>query len=135
VVQHETIYVSAGDRTLYALEQNSGRLRWQHQFAGSAQYPASLANDILYITVTGDGVYALRGADGVVLWHQPLGSSPSTPGVTYMFDRPVVLDGAVYLVRFDNRGQGVLFALDAHTGAECWHTPYPLGGARLAVAQ
>jgi outer membrane protein assembly factor BamB len=137
VVQHETIYVSAGDRTLYALEKNSGRLRWQHQFAGSAQYPATLANDLLYITATGDGVYALRSADGVVLWHQPLGSSPSIPGVssTFTFDGPVVLDGAVYLVRVDNRGQGVLFALDAHTGAECWHIPYPLGGAWLAVAQ
>ena len=135
VVQHETIYVSAGDRTLYALEKNSGRLRWQHQFAGSAQYPATLANDLLYITASGDGVYALCGADGVVLWRQPLGNNPSTPGVSSTFDGPVVLDGAVYVVRFDNRGQGVLFALDAHNGAECWHTPDPLGGARLAVAQ
>src|SRR5262249_46993806 len=57
VVQHETIYLSAGDCTLYALEKGRGRLRWQHQFAGSARYPATLANDILYITATGDGVY------------------------------------------------------------------------------
>jgi outer membrane protein assembly factor BamB len=135
VVQHKTIYVSAGDRTLYALEKNSGKLRWQRQFAGSAQYPATLANDILYITATGDGVSALRSADGVVLWRQPLGSSPSTPGVSYTFDKPVVLDGAVYLVRLDNRGRGVLYALNTPTGAECWHTPYLLGGARLAVAQ
>ena len=42
----------------------SGRLRWQHQFAAPAQYPATIANDVLYIT-TGDGVYALRSEDGV----------------------------------------------------------------------
>jgi outer membrane protein assembly factor BamB len=135
VVQRETIYVSAGDRTIYALEKNSGRLRWQRQVAGSAPYPGILANDILYITVSGDGVYALRGADGAVLWRQPLGDNPSTPGISHTFDGSVALDGAIYVVRYDNRGRGTLFALDAQNGAECWRTPYPLGGARLAIAQ
>jgi outer membrane protein assembly factor BamB len=128
VVQHETIYVSAGDRTLYALEKGSGRLRWQRQFAGSAPYPATIANDVLYITA--DGLYALRSADGAVLWHQPLESGPAVS-----FYPLVALDGAVYVVRLDGRGRGVLYALDWRDGAKCWHTSYPLGGALLAVTQ
>ncbi|HLZ23299.1 MAG TPA: PQQ-binding-like beta-propeller repeat protein [Ktedonobacterales bacterium] len=130
VVQHETIYVSSGDRSLYALNAKSGALRWRQPFAAPGQYlrdPAIIANDVLYLTA--DGVYALRSADGEILWHQPLGSSPSVS-----FCQPVVLDGAVYLVRLDKHG-GVLYALNTHTGAEYWHTPYPSRGAGLGVAQ
>jgi outer membrane protein assembly factor BamB len=130
VVHHESIYVSSGDRSLYALERTSGRLRWQHQFAAPGHYPAAIADDILYIIA--DGAYALSSQDGVVLWHQPL---ESNPGV--LFSPSVVRDGAVYLVRSDKRGKGVLYALDRRTGAECWHwhTSTPSAIAPLAVAQ
>jgi outer membrane protein assembly factor BamB len=93
----------------------------------TGRYPATIASDVLYLTA--DGAYALRSTDGEVLWHQPLGSSPSVS-----FTPAVVLDGAVYLVRLDKHG-GVLYALDARTGAEYWHTPYPSRGAGLGVAQ
>jgi outer membrane protein assembly factor BamB len=75
---------------------------------------------------------ALSSEDGAVLWHQPLGSGP---GVSYTFDTPpVVQGGAVYVARIDNRGRGVLFALDTRDGAECWHTAYPSALA-AALAQ
>lgn len=125
VVHHETIYVSSGDRSLYALNAKSGALRWRQSIAAPGQYlrdPAIIANDVLYLTA--DGVYALRSTDGEVLWHQPLGSSPSVS-----FRPLVVLDGAVYLVRLDKHG-GVLYALNTRDGAECWHTPYPSALAR-----
>lgn len=130
VVQHELIYVSSGDGTLSALDTGSGRLRWQHRFVASGYYPATIANDVLYLTINTDAAYALRSEDGAVLWRQPLESGPAVS-----FHPPVVLDGAVYLVRIDGHGRGALYALDTRTGAECWHTPYPLGGARLAVSQ
>lgn len=126
VVHHETIYVSSGDRSLYALDKKSGMLRWQHQFAAPGHYPATIANNVLYIA--NDGAYALSSEDGAVLWHQHLGSSPSVS-----FRQPVVLDGAVYLVRLDKRG-GVLYALDSRNGAEYWHTLY-LSALSLAIAQ
>jgi|SRR5579859_1132175 len=135
VVHDETIYVNSGDCSLSAREKQSGRLRWHHQFGASASYPATIANDVLYININSNGAYALRSEDGAVLWHQPLGNSPGTPGDSFTFDAPVVLDGAVYLVCFNRRARGVLYALDARTGAECWHTPYPPSGALLAVAQ
>jgi outer membrane protein assembly factor BamB len=133
VAHHETTYVSSGDRPLHALDAKSGRLRWRQPFAASSYYPATIASNVLHTTITADGAYALSSADGAILWHQPLGNGP---GVSYTFDPPVVLDGAVYLERTDKRARGVLFALDARDGAECWHTLYPLiGGVRLAVAQ
>ncbi len=130
VVQHETIYVGSGDRSLYALDALNGRLRWQCQFASPARCPATIADNVLYITT--DGAYALSSEDGRVLWHQDLGSSPRVS-----FGQPVVLDEALYLVRIDGRGWDALYALDTHNGAEYWHTPYPRYSlaAPLAVAR
>ncbi len=130
LVDHESIYINSGDRFLYALETKSGRLRWRHQFAAPGQYPATSADDILYIIA--DGAYALHSEDGSVLWRQSLESNPSV-----LFSPSVVLGGAIYLVRDDKRGRGVLYALDRHTGAECWrwHTSPPSAIAPLAVAQ
>ena len=130
VVQHETVYVSSGDRSLYALEKNSGKLRWQHQFAGPAPCPATIADDVLYLAA--NGAYALRSEDASVLWHQPLESSSSVS-----FTPPAVQGGVVYLARSDGRGWGVLYALNARSGAECWHTPYPRNSlaAPLALAR
>ena len=125
VIHHEMIFVSSGGRSLSALDARNGGLRWQHQFAAPGHYPATIADGVLYIAT--DGAYALRGADGEVLWHQPLGSSPSVS-----FRPMVVHDGSVFLVRLDGHGRGVLYALNPHTGAEYWHTAYP---SALALAQ
>jgi outer membrane protein assembly factor BamB len=128
VIHNESIYVSSGDRTLYALDKNNGMLRWKYQFASSGHYPATIADNVLYINT--DGAYALSSKDGVVLWHQHLGSSPSVS-----FTPSVVLDGVVYLVSIDGHGQSVLYSLNASNGAEYWHAHYPSSIAPLAVAQ
>jgi outer membrane protein assembly factor BamB len=129
-VHQETIYVSSGDRCLYALDTKSGMLRWRYQFAAPGHYSAAIAENVLYIAT--DGAYALSNEEGAVLWHQDLGSSP-----TVSFGQPVVQGEAVYLARTDKRGWGVLYALNTRTGAEYWHTPYPRYSlaAPLAVAR
>jgi outer membrane protein assembly factor BamB len=127
VVHDESIYISSGDRSLYALDTKSSRLRWQYQFASLGLSPATIADDVLYIN--SNGPYALSCEDGIVLWHQPLGNASNVS-----FHQPVVLDGTVYLVRINERGRGVLYALDARIGAEYWHTPYPSAIA-VALAQ
>jgi outer membrane protein assembly factor BamB len=127
VVHHETIYVSSDDCSLYALEKNSGMMRWQHQFAAPGHYPATTADNVLYLTT--DGAYALRSEDASVRWHQDLGSSPSVS-----FGPPVVVDGAIYLARIDGHGWGVLYAFNARTGVEYWHTPYPRNSLAVPLA-
>lgn len=127
VVEDDAVYVSSGDRSLYALDTKSGGLRWRHDFAALGHYPTTVAHDTLYIRAA-DGVYALRCADGAVLWQRALGD-----GHDISSRPPVVLDGVVFVAHADKRG-GALFALTAHDGAECWQTAYP--SARiLALAQ
>lgn len=126
VVHNETIYVSSGDRYLSALDTKSALLRWRYQFAAPGHYPATSAENALYLSA--DGVYALSSEAGAVLWRQPLGSRPSV-----WFSQPVVQGGVVYLVRSDGYGHGqvMLYALDPRTGGEYWHTLYP---SAIAVA-
>jgi outer membrane protein assembly factor BamB len=62
VIHNESIYVSSGDRYLYALEKNNGSLRWKYQFVSPGHYPATIAENVLYINT--DGAYALSSADG-----------------------------------------------------------------------
>lgn len=128
-VHNETIYVSAGDRSLHALDKNNGVLRWQCRFAATGYYPATVVQNVLHITMTAAGAYALTSEDGTVLWHRPLASNP---GVS--FGPPVVLDGTLYLVRLDEHSRGVLYALGTRDGTEYWHTSYPTA-LSIALAQ
>lgn len=128
VIHNESIYVSSGDRYLYALDKNNGSLRWKYRFVFSGYYPATIADNVLYIN--SDGAYALSSADGTVLWHKGLGSSPSVT-----FTPSVVLDGVVYLASIDGSGRSVLYSLNASNGAEYWHSDYPYQIAPLTVAR
>lgn len=125
VADHARLYVRAGDGTLYVWDRRTGLLRWRRQFAAPGRSPGRIAQNVLYLGA--DGVYAISSEDGVILWRQDLGSSPSVS-----FHQPVVLDGAVYVARFDTRGRGTLYALEAGSGAEYWRTSYP---SALAIAQ
>ncbi len=127
VVHNESIYVSSGDRYLYALDKNNGSLHWKYQFVFPGHYPAIIADHVLHINT--DGAYALRSADGTVLWHQPIGSSPSVS-----FTPSVIVDGVVYLVSIDGHGRSILYALNASNGTEYWHNHYLHPIAPLAVA-
>lgn len=130
VVQQESIYVSSGDRFVYALDAKSGALRWRQPPSAVGHHlrdPACVADGVLYIAA--DGVYALRQESGEVLWHQPLVSSPSVS-----FTRPAVLDSAVYVTCIGRHLQGALYALDRHTAATYWRAPFHSATA-VAVAQ
>lgn len=127
VIHNESIYVSSGD-CLYALEKHNGSLRWKYQFGSPGHHAATMAEDVLYVNT--DGANALSSADGTVLWHQLLGSSP---GVS--FTPSVVLDGVVYVASIDGHGQSILYALNASNGTEYWHSLYPDQIIPLAVAR
>ncbi len=127
VIHDESIYVSSGDRSLYALEKHNGRLRWKYRFASPGHYAATMAENVLYVNT--DGAYALSSVDGTVLWHQHLGSSP---GVS--FTPSVVLDGVVYLASIDGHGRSILYSLNASNGTEYWHSHYPNQIIPLAIA-
>lgn len=128
VIHDECIYVSSGDCYLYALQKHRGSLRWKHQFVAPGHYPATLAENVLYVNT--DGAYALSSTDGTILWHRHMGSSPSVS-----FTPSVVLDDVVYLASIDGHGRSILYALNASNGTEYWHSHYPHQIIPLATAR
>lgn len=126
-IHNESIYVSSGDRSLYALEKHIGSLRWKYQIS-SGHHAATIAENVLYVNT--DEAYALSSADGTVLWHQHLGSSPSVS-----FTPSVVLDGVVYVASIDGHHRSILYSLNASNGTEYWHSHFPDQIIPLAVAR
>ena len=128
VIHSDIIYVSSRDQHLYTLEKHNGIPRWKYKFVYPTYNAATIVGNVLYINI--DGAYALSSADGTVLWHKDLGSSPSVA-----FTPSVVVNGVVYLASIDGHGRSILYALNASNGAEYWHSHYPHQIAPLAVAR
>jgi outer membrane protein assembly factor BamB len=127
-VRDKTVYVSAGESYLYALDAVSGMLHWQYQFDAHGGYWPAVTENAVYMTT--DGIYAFRSVTGALLWRQHPGNSFSGS-----FTPPVVLEEVVYLIRNSRRGQSALYALSANDGTEYWHTHIPTQYAPFSIAE
>ncbi len=136
LVRDGRVYVQDLRSNVYALDAESGDLRWSRRFDVENGGPNGLAldGDTVYGNTT-TAAFALAAANGSVRWLTPLGSPPGTP-VTIA---PAVADGTVYTATTAQRpgGRGELVALDAETGAvrwrfdtieEPWRFPEAFGG-------
>jgi glucose dehydrogenase len=70
---------SKGTGDLVALDQNTGKILWDHHFASSAYGAATLSNDVVFTTTFDGTVWALDTKNGDVLWHQKLPAGTNTP--------------------------------------------------------
>ncbi|HEV2583225.1 MAG TPA: PQQ-binding-like beta-propeller repeat protein [Ktedonobacteraceae bacterium] len=139
---NNVVYVGAGDGYVYAFDAKSGNVLWHDHFAtGAFTYGAfapALSNGVLYIN--GDGAYALRSDTGSVLWHNTLGTKNSeiTPPASYDYVsfQPSTVSNGIDYVAITGRGAATtLYALNASTGAEEWHSQlFPQLYSSLAVA-
>jgi outer membrane protein assembly factor BamB len=108
-------YVSSGDGYLYAFNAIDGHELWRTKLDYSS-YPPTAAHGIVY--TNSDGAYAVDSANGKILWHRSLGYDPS-----FSFGPPVVVDGTDFFSSMGGRqGISTIYALNASTGAEYWHS-------------
>lgn len=125
VVADGVIYAAAGYGTIAAWDEHDGQSLWVSHFAPDAEVAAPtsptyryglpqpvMAGSTIYASA-GHSVYALRAADGSVLWHLP--AAP----VGIIYSTPVVTATAVYV----NDSDGTVFALDPETGTIRWRSP------------
>jgi len=104
----------ATSATLYALDANSGAVRWRAQFCcpDLASSDPAVAKGIVYIGSFDTGLHALDAKTGTTLWNYP--------AIARVFSAPVVADGIVYFDDAeDDSGDGV-YGLDAKTGKLLW---------------
>jgi outer membrane protein assembly factor BamB len=129
VVADGIVYVQDMRSNVYALDLHDGRLLWQHRFRAPTPGPNGLAvRDGVVFGVTDTTLFALSARDGSVRWLRRL----VTEHAPYIEMAPQVAGGLVYAatVGFPPGGLGMLYGIDAGTGAVRWTFSTIRGGWR-----
>jgi outer membrane protein assembly factor BamB len=115
VVVNGIIYVGKGYDGLYALDANTGALRWRHQ-SDVVTGPAAVANGMVYGGY--NSTYALDASTGVLVWNSPVSGIVTA-----------VANGMLYVANYSG-----FYALDVFTGAVVWNYDDATGAMSSAVA-
>lgn len=105
--------IGNGDGNVYALDVESGALKWKFETGHRVWATSLIASDIVYIGSMDRHLYALRLSDGEELWRFPAKEADARGAFA---GTPALQDGTLYIGAFDD----MLYALDAQTGAERW---------------
>lgn len=117
IVANGIAYLQDGASNVIALQLSTGKSIWTHRYNSPDYGPngVTIAYGKIY-GVTATGVFALDAKTGRQLWYQ---NQLATGKVT--FDIPVqVAYGKVFVSSALTVGGGILYALDANTGATIW---------------
>jgi outer membrane protein assembly factor BamB len=119
VVANGTVFVQDSTSSVYAIDERTGKLRWEHRFRA----PNFGRNGVAYSSgsiygSTDTTAFALSAATGRMIWQRRL----VTPTEQYVDIAPLIADNIVYLstVGYPPGGKGALYALNAHSGAVLW---------------
>ena len=134
VVVGDTVYIQDSKSSVFAIDRETGRLRWTRRYAAPNDGPngVAVANGRVF-GATDTTAFALDAGTGERLWSQRLADSDEQ----FVDIAPVLDDGRVYLstVGFAPGGRGALYALDAETGRRVWKFdtikqpwPHPFAG-------
>jgi outer membrane protein assembly factor BamB len=119
LINHGTVYVEDLRSNVFALNQATGKVRWSKRFNAINDGPNGLALGAGRLYGATDGAaFALSPSSGRLLWSRNLTSqSQQFVDVAPVYWRGLVI---VSTVGFAPLGRGVIYALDARTGAVRW---------------
>jgi outer membrane protein assembly factor BamB len=119
VVAGGLVFVQDMKSNVFALDLETGKLRWRRSFGYTNPGPNGLAvvGGRVY-GATDTTVFALTADSGRLLWTQRLVG----PTAQFVDVAPQVAHGAVYMstIGLPRNGRGVLYAIDARTGKVSW---------------
>jgi len=122
----ESIYVTAGNGKLYALDKKKGVVRWAYapkdqgnlsEKERAATMPVTgPQGEVCYKSMAGS-IYMIDGKSGKELW------TINVPGISG--EPPVIgADGTVYITRNSDMKETLLLAIDGKTGQQIWAKPF-----------
>jgi outer membrane protein assembly factor BamB len=117
VVAQGRVYFGSGDGNLYALDANSGELRWKFQTGDVVHSSPAFADGVLYFGSWDSLFYAVDAATGKEKWRFQARKDDLIHNQVGFQSSPAVVDGVVYTGCRDAH----LYALDAATGKEKWN--------------
>lgn len=104
------VYMGGSDKTFYALDANTGALKWSYTGGASFVYSSATYKDgVVYAGCIDNYVYAFNAINGKLLWK----TSVCTTGIE---SDAVIVDSTVYVGTNDDE----MIALNAITGAVKW---------------
>ena len=103
-----TFVIGNSDGNVYALDTDSGALKWTFETGHRVWATPLIISDTVYIGSMDHHLYALNLSDGTQRWDFQAGGA--------FAGTPALQDGTLYLGAFDD----TLYAVDARTGAESW---------------
>lgn len=111
------VYFGSEDNKLYALDAQTGELKWSYKTGGAIVSTPAVANGLVYFGSWDKRLYALDAVAGRLKWSYETGDCINSS--------PMVANGTVFFGSWDGR----LYALDAMTGELRW--AYKTGGRVL----
>ena len=117
VIANGIVYLQDGASNVTAVSSATGQVLWKHMYSSSDYGPngVTLAYGRVY-GVTATGVFALDAATGHQVWYDT-----SFAGGRAKFDiAPQVANHRVFVASALTAGGGLIYALDAGTGAAEW---------------
>jgi outer membrane protein assembly factor BamB len=115
-VWNGAVYFGSGDGNIYALDANSGTLKWKFQTGDVVHSSPAIADGTLYIGSWDTYLYALDAATGKEKWRFKTGDDPDAHNHVGNQSSPAVVDGVVY---FGSR-DAYAYAVEAATGKQVW---------------
>jgi alcohol dehydrogenase (cytochrome c) len=123
IVIGETVYLQDMESNVFAISRGDGALRWRHDYrmptAGGNGVAVAYGQVYGVIGLSAE-VFALDAADGNERWRVKLSANP----YEFLFIQPLVYDNVVYVGTspgaYVGGTRGILFALDASSGAVLW---------------
>ena len=110
------VYFGSGDGNVYAVDKNTGALKWKFQTGNVVHASPAIADGMLFIGSWDSYFYALDATSGKEKWRFKTGEDHEIYNQVGIQSSAAVLDGVVYFGCRDSN----LYALEAATGRKKW---------------
>ncbi|HEV2472860.1 MAG TPA: PQQ-binding-like beta-propeller repeat protein, partial [Chthonomonadales bacterium] len=117
-----TFYLGGWDNTFYALDVETGNVRWKDRIGRAFYFSPAIASPLVaggrvYVCSNDDTLQCLNTTDGKPIWTAHAPDSGDVLG----YSSPALANGRIFIAGLGDRGD--VYAFDASTGAFRWQSP------------
>lgn len=110
------VYFGSSDGNVYALDAETGGLKWKFKTGDVVHSSPAIADGTLYIGSWDTNLYALDAVSGTEKWRFKTGEDSDAHNHVGIQSSPAVMDGVVFFGSRDSYA----YAVDAGTGKQIW---------------
>ena len=123
VISAGFVYFGSGDHNVYALDAQSGAVKWKFATGNVVHATPAVSDGVVYIGSWDRSLYALDAATGSVKWKFQTGDDTKIYNQVGIASSAAVAGGMVFFGCRD----GHFYAVDAGTGTEKWNIDNKMG--------